>query len=141
MSRLTIDELEVLTPDELGRLLINVVLQDPPDFQFIQDLIAVGCPIDAKTKFGHTAFQYAVGKKHFKLAEYLLSNGAEVNARNINGGTILHLAAAFGMGNPKTVEFLLSNGADIHVRDNKGETAWDLATPYIRKSYPRLEPK
>ena len=47
----------------------------------------------------------------------LLAEGADVNAKDSNGLTALHIAAKFGR--MKVVEFLLANGADAAAKDKK----------------------
>jgi ankyrin repeat protein len=56
----------------------------------------------------------------------LLTQGAEVNARNAYGWTPLHVAAAGG--DPAVVALLLQHGADVHTRSHIGTTPLDNAT-------------
>ncbi len=140
MNRLTIDELEMLNPTELGELLLYEVCKDSPDVQYIQDLLDVGCPIDIKNQFSYTAFHYAIGKQHFELAKYLLSKGADINARDNWGKTALHEITRWSW-DIRMIKFLISNGADIHIRSYNDYTAWDTANLEIKVSLPELEPK
>jgi len=58
--------------------------------------------------------------------EALLTKGAEVNARNAQGWTPLHVAAAGG--DPAVVALLLQYGADVHAQSHIGTTPLDNAT-------------
>lgn len=50
--------------------------------------------------------------------EYLILNGAKINAQDIEGHTPLHLATE--LGHTAQVCLLLKHHADQHIRDNDG---------------------
>ena len=54
------------------------------------------------------------------MAELLLANKAEVNARDNNGGTPLHLRRL--NGHKDVAELLLANKADVNAKDNSDGT-------------------
>jgi ankyrin repeat protein len=58
------------------------------------------------------------------IIEYLVSKGADVNARDNNGETALHIAARY---HPRFVELLLRLSADATVRDKQGRLPIDLS--------------
>ena len=70
----------------------------------------------AKSVFQDLAAQS--GYKH--VVELLLANNAEVEARDIHGGTSLHFAAI--MGHRDVAALLITNGADVNARSNTGQT-------------------
>jgi ankyrin repeat protein len=51
---------------------------------------------------------------------YLVSQGANVNAKDHDGRTPLHLTV--GYGNVSVLEYIISVSADMNVKDNKGCT-------------------
>jgi ankyrin repeat protein len=58
-----------------------------------------------------------------EVVKYLFSQGANVNARNRDGVTLLHLAAR--NRNAQMANFLLSKGANVNAIDNFGATPLD----------------
>ncbi len=135
----TIDDLEILTPDQLGKLLLAEVSKIPPDFKYIQNLLDVGCPIDIRDEWGHTALHYAARDGKLDIVELLLSLGAEVEAMDGFGRTALHMAAMWGQ--IEVVKFLVSKGALVNTKDDINRLAWDMAPTYLREACPELEPK
>ena len=63
---------------------------------------------------------YAAQKGHRDVAELLLANKANVNARADNGATPLH-AAAFN-GHRDVAELFLTNKAEVNAKSNDGDT-------------------
>mmetsp|Transcript_4646 Transcript_4646/g.9341 ORF Transcript_4646/g.9341 Transcript_4646/m.9341 type:complete len:135 (+) Transcript_4646:1267-1671(+) len=53
-------------------------------------------------------------------AEMLLSRGADVNARNVDGETLLHFAARWGC--MKVLQLVLDRGAEVDARGAEGMT-------------------
>ncbi len=89
MTRPTIDELEIMTPSELWELLIYEVYKNSSNFQFIQDLITCGCPLDIRDLKGRTPLHWAVifGHFHLEVAKLLVSKGADIHIRDEYGNT------------------------------------------------------
>jgi ankyrin repeat protein len=84
--------------------IIRALLKDNPNLVFSID------------DNGRTPLHLAAMLGHKELAEFLLANKAEVNAKANAGFTPLHLAAATGKRD--LVEFLLTNKAEINSKNN-----------------------
>jgi ankyrin repeat protein len=67
-----------------------------------------------------TPLHLAVLHNHNDVAQYLLSKGADVNARTSTGITPLHEAAQ--NGNKEITELLLAHAASVNAVDNQGWT-------------------
>jgi ankyrin repeat protein len=85
---------------------------------------------------GGTPLHVAARRGKKDVAELLLANGADVNARDKMGKTPLHDAARH---NSKDVaELLLAKGADVNARDKRGRTPLHLAARYNSKDVAEL---
>ncbi|EAY12368.1 hypothetical protein TVAG_246000 [Trichomonas vaginalis G3] len=62
------------------------------------------------------------------LFEYFLSQGVNINEKNEDGKTALHIAAFYN--NIEAVEALISYGANVNEKDNYGKTALHSAAYY-----------
>ena len=67
----------------------------------------------------------AASRGHGEIVRLLLSGGADVEAKNDNGGTALIYASFQGRG--EIVRLLLSRGTDVEAKYNNGRTALMLA--------------
>jgi ankyrin repeat protein len=75
---------------------------------------------------GYTPLHWAVFNGHKDIAELLLANKADVNAKTKYDTTPLILAA--GRGDKDAVELLLANKADVNAKDSAGLTPLILAS-------------
>jgi ankyrin repeat protein len=134
--------------DQLGRTAVQVGLDHAPA---VEKLLAVGAePSDilvasfagradlvkdflardknavmATTPEGETALHLAARLGHGKVAEVLLANGADVNARDAKEFTPLHSAALDGRS--EVVALLLAHKADSTAKSWNGKTPLDFA--------------
>jgi hypothetical protein len=67
----------------------------------------------------------ALRRKHFPVAEILLSCGVSVDLRGMRGRTLLH--NTIRQSDADILGFLLEHGADAHARDEDYVTPWLLA--------------
>ena len=73
---------------------------------------------------------------HKSVAELLLANKAEVNAKDDNGKTPLHWAAS--AGSKDVAELLLANKAEVNAKENHGRTPLHLAAAEGHKDMAEL---
>jgi cytohesin len=84
----------------------------------VELLLAKGADVNSKdTACGRTPLHYA---RNESVAELLLTNKAEVDARGKGGETPLFMVVLFG--HKDVVESLLAHGADVNAKINNGET-------------------
>ncbi len=128
MTKLTIDELEMLNPEELWKLLLDAIHMSHPDIQYITDILDVGCPIDIRDMGGNTSLHWAAWNGKLEVVKLLVSRGVELNARQHWGCTALDIANIHR--NLEVIKFLKSVDLDIHTRN--GNT-WARIKSLLRK--------
>ncbi len=74
------------------------------------------------------ALHYAVFNGHTEIVNYLLENGADVNAQSPNGATPIMLAAR--EGREELAKKLLESGADVTLKTDWDDTALTMAMRY-----------
>ncbi|AYG68062.1 MULTISPECIES: ankyrin repeat domain-containing protein [unclassified Rhizobium] len=93
----------------------------------VKQMLACGAKLDMKTTEGwyplHTAAYYGPAD----MIDFLVSKGADVNARgDYDGWTPLHMASQ--QDDPAVVKALLKDGADKTIKSASGKTAAEMAT-------------
>ncbi len=76
-------------------------------------------------KTGWTPLHYACTTGRLSVAQFLVANGANVNALSPSDTTPLMMAV--NSGNEQLIKFLLDNGADLRMRNHEGYSAIDVA--------------
>ncbi len=79
----------------------------------------------AVNKPGWSPIHYAATNGHLHITQFLMANGAMVNALSPSETTPLMMA--IGSGNDELIKYLLDNGADLRMRNHEGYTAIDVA--------------
>ena len=93
------------------------------DIEAIKRYIAEGADVN-EMRFEMPPLAWAVMMGHAAAAELLLKHGADINGRNGDGNTALHLAVF--LGHAETAELLIKNGADINTKNGDGAVPIDL---------------
>lgn len=88
-----------------------------------------GVDVNAKDDNGETALMGACGNGHLEIVKYLISKGADINAKaeatRFRGTTALILASMYG--HLEVVKYLVSKGADVNAKSDSGMTALNVA--------------
>lgn len=66
------------------------------DLVRVQELVAFGANVNARSNSGTTSLMYAVRNNHIEIVQFLLSVSADVNATSIKGSTAIAIARKFG---------------------------------------------
>jgi hypothetical protein len=81
-------------------------------------------------KSGWTPLHYACSTGKLSIVEFLVANGAKVNALSPSDTTPLMMAVS--SGNELLIKFLLDNGADLRIRNHEGYSAIDVAALFSK---------
>lgn len=103
----------------------------------IRLLLDKGASMTAQNPEGlvECALHWAVMVGQTKAARVLLENGADVNSKDVYGGTPLHSAVLFSL---KLSRLLLEKGADVDARNDLGQTPLlHAARDTARETYAR----
>ncbi|MCK3683104.1 ankyrin repeat domain-containing protein [Maribellus sp. YY47] len=100
---------------------------NPRDFdEKVKALLAAGFNFKTKQPDNSTIWHLAIAKNNLELLKKVLDFGADINAKDKQGNTVLHYTA-MKSSNAEALKFLIANGADIKSTTEFGETAYDLA--------------
>jgi ankyrin repeat protein len=97
-------------------------------------------PFHAASGVGYGTSRVAQQHRHvpdgwMRAAQYFLEElGVDVNARDADGFTALHHAAA--RGDNKTIQYLIGRGADVMVVNRNGQTTVDMANSPEQRTQP-----
>lgn len=139
-NQYTLEQLEELSPTELGRLLIEEIHKGYPNKDYIKNLINSGADLEVKAnnKWQKTSLHGSASHGHIELTKLLITAGAPLEALDSGNWTPLHWAARHGR--IEVVQSLLEAGAPKDARTTRRETPWDWATPRVKEACPQLNP-
>jgi ankyrin repeat protein len=116
---------EIQVAAESGNLeKVKALIKDNPDLA------------SSTNKNGWTALHFAAAAGHKDVAELLLANKADVNAKDKDGATPLHTAAA--NDHKDVAELLLANKAEVNAKDNEGMTPLHAAVITLHRDMVEL---
>ena len=94
------------------------------NIEAVKQHIAAGTDVNAKDD-GVTPLHSAATYGRKEIAELLIANGADVNAKRDDGWTPLHYAALFG--EKEIAELLIAKGAKVNAKNKNDNTPLDKA--------------
>ena len=122
---------------QMFNLLVHAVLDE--HLELVKSLIEQGASVHAfGKKHGCTVLHIAAQcRSKVEVVQCLVSQGADVNAKDDEGSTPLHHASKFN--HIEVVDYLISRGANVHAKDSEGRTALDLAMEVKAKNVEVME--
>jgi len=119
----------VNTRDSFGMMLLHTAVERKMNIAVIKALVLAGADIHAKGgSSDETPLHFAAAEGHIKAAKYLVSKGANVNAKDAIKDTPLHNAAYNSQ--VEVYKFLNSKGASCFAKNIDGKDPLDLAFKY-----------
>ncbi len=94
------------------------------DIELVKKFIFQGQDIEIRDEYGRTALHIVV-RNRSDMLNFLLDQGASIEAADNHGYTLILLAASLDQKN--TVKLLLARGANINARDNLNQSLDDIA--------------
>ena len=98
-------------------------------FEIVKLLVTHGADVNENPLFSgdETALKKALLYNNIEIAQYLKDHGADVDAADKSGNTILMLEVKYA-ARAEIIKWLIENGADASRRNDEGLSALDFAT-------------
>ena len=117
---------DVNTIDSGGRtLLMEAVIQR--DHDLVDLLVDRGADVTIRDRREWTALHFAAQEYDAAATKQLLLYGADANARDDYGNTVIATAVLNSLGRGDVIQVLLTHGADASVENQSGISALGLA--------------
>ncbi len=94
------------------------------DAREVRRLVEQGARVDTPIGDGTPLF-FAAQEGNVEICRYLLSKGADINGKNMQGETAL--IVALKRAHPEVAQALVDSGADVNLTDTQGQTPLMLA--------------
>ncbi len=121
-----VNGVEVNASDSEGRtLLIEAVIRGCHEIMTF--LLSRGADANFRDAKTWTALHFAVQNFDILAVEILVANGAEINAQDEFGNSVIWRAVFNSKGRGDVLIYLVRNGADVTLKNKSGTSALDLA--------------
>ena len=128
-------ELMIIPPNKKAEMIMEECAKKGPNLNLINDLILLGANLDWQDeKYGKTSLHWATQYwGNVEIVRMLIDAGADVNLKDNNGDTPLHIASS--SLDLDLVLLLLNGGADPNVKDNSSRTPRQQVAPKYHYQY------
>jgi ankyrin repeat protein len=109
--------------DKWGFTALHNVMSEE-QFEIIRYLVSNDVKVNIQNEVGIAPLHLACYKENAKL---LFDAGADINLKDKNGNTPLHILAADGEERIEVIEYLISIGANKEIKNNSMETPLDIS--------------
>lgn len=140
-DQLTLEQLEELTSQELGEILLDESSKAVHNVSNINRLIDLGADPNVRCKVASkTPLTYMVIANDIDIVKKLLEIGANINIKDqYEYWTPLHWAS--GLGYVEIAKLLIESGASLEAQDNATCRPWDVGKYELRRElYKILDP-
>jgi ankyrin repeat protein len=96
-----------------------IIAAEASNVGVLKELISAGARVDATNSVGHNAL-FGAARNNVEAVDLLIKSGANLNARDEDGQTVLMAMAPYG--ELATFQALISKGAALDVTDYEGRT-------------------
>ncbi|KAF5262403.1 hypothetical protein FOXYS1_6866 [Fusarium oxysporum] len=116
---------------------LHIAAQKKGSVATMEALLSYGAEIDARDSWGRTPLSWAVSLASIEEVEFLIGQGADATAQDIQDETFIHKAMRRRNATLEIVRFLLRNGARADARSESGQTClhtfrpWGAVIPFI----------
>ncbi|KAK2923678.1 Ankyrin repeat [Fusarium oxysporum f. sp. vasinfectum] len=116
---------------------LHIAAQKKGSVATMEALLSYGAEIDARDSCGRTPLTWAANQASIEEIEFLIGQGADATAQDIQDETCIHKAMRRKNATLEIVRFLLRNGARADARSESGQTClhtfrpWGAVIPFI----------
>lgn len=98
-------------------------------------LMSKDAPVNYKNDKQENLLHEACKNDNYEIARLLIDRGVNVNQKDVDGTTPLHIVVNSGRNNLEMCSLLVNNGANVNAVDNKGRSILKLADGKKLKDY------